>query len=187
MQRSSTAEMRLSGTKKKTVGSSILEPRGAFNRVNKVAAAYAREYAAEMVGRKWLNSQLVDNQDNTWAIADSTRKWLKQAIVDAFEIGWSPMQLAKMIQESGGFSKYAARMIAHTEIGNVNIQSHYEASQSCGATFKRTSLSADHNHDDVCSIAADAGEVPIDFVYPGGLKVPLFHPFCRCAISFYFR
>jgi hypothetical protein len=164
-----------------------LNSAGAFNIINRPALNYARNHAAKMVGRKWKDLELIENTEAAWAVSHSAREWLKRAIVDAFEIGKSPRQLAKELQESGLFSKFAARMIAHTEIGIANIHSHYQTCLSQGATTKRICLSSDHIQDDVCRIAAEEGEVPVEFVYSGGFIVPPFHPSCRCSASFYCR
>jgi hypothetical protein len=187
-QRESTAEKRQPGAyiSKPSIARSI-QPHGFFNQINEEAANYAHNWAAEMVGKKWIDGKLVDNPDTKWAITDSTRDWLRDAIEKAFTEGASPAQLAKSIQASQTFSKSVAHMIAHTEIGNANIQSHARVARAGGATHKRSFHSADHDIDDVCSLAAAAGEVPIDLVYSGGLKWPLYHPNCRCSISFYVR
>jgi hypothetical protein len=164
-----------------------LQPEGFFMQVNQGAVEYAQNWAAEMVGKKWVNEKLVDNPDARWVITESTRDWLRDAIEKAFTVGASPAQLAKSIQASQAFSKTQARMIAHTEIQSAAIYSMVKGARAAGATHKRSSISADHRGEDVCSMAAAAGDVPIDFVYPGGLKWPLYHPNCRCSISFFVR
>lgn len=161
--------------------------RGAFDRVNHAAVAYAKDRAAEMVGRKWVDGELVENPDAQWAITDSTREWLREAVSSAFQDGMSPAQLGNAIRESQAFSKSRAKMIAHTEIGNANLATLEASAIDAKATSKRTSLSANHDHDDVCDDAADRGEVPIDYVYANGMTRPLFHPRCQCAISYYVR
>lgn len=161
--------------------------RGYFDQVNQDAADYAEQRAAEMVGKRWVDGELVDNPDARWAITDSTREWLREEITAAFAEGMSPAQLAAAIRSSQAFSKSRAKMIAHTEIGNANMQTLESASVLAGATHKRSFLSANHDHDDICDAAAAAGEVPIDYVYAGGATRPLFHPRCKCSESYYVR
>ena len=140
-----------------------------------------------MVGKRLVNGELVENPDAKWAITDSTRQWLRDAVTSAFDDGMSPAQLGKAVLESQAFSKSRAKMIAHTEIGNANLATLETAAVQAGATHKRSFLSDDHEHLDVCDLAAEAGEVPIDFVYQGGAKRPLFHPRCQCSESYYVR
>lgn len=160
---------------------------GLFDQVNEAAVDYSRDRAAEMVGRRWVDGQLVENPDARWAITDSTRDWLREQVTAAFEDGMSPAQLGKAIRESQAFTKSRAQMIAHTEIGNANMQTLESASTLAGATHKRSFLSADHDHDDFCDDAADAGEVPVDYDYGLGFTRPLYHPRCQCSESYYVR
>ncbi len=157
-----------------------------FNRMNESASNYAHDRSAEMVGKKWVEGMLIDNPDPKWAITDSTRDWLRDAIEKAFTEGMSPAQLAKDIQSSDAFSKSRAKMIAQTEIQTANVQSHARVATAGGATHKRSFLSADHDQDDFCDDAADEGEVPIGHDY-GGMFGPPYHPRCYCSISFYVR
>ena len=173
-----------------TIRSTIVstpEPRGffRFDAINRVAVEYARERAAEMIGKTWMNGVLIDNPDPRWSITDSTRMWLRDGIRLAFEDGMSPAELANLIMGTGRFSKYAAKLIAFTEIAFINIRTHAATAVKSGATHKRSFLSADNDDDDFCDAAAAAGEVDIDFDYGNGLLWPLFHLGCRCTVSFY--
>lgn len=160
---------------------------GTFGQVNQAAVEYAADRAAEMVGMRWVNGELVENPDARWTITESTRDWLRDVATQAFEEGLSAEQFARAVEASPAFSRKRAQMIAHTEVGNAAVASQLEVSVAAGATHKRTFLSADHDHDDFCDAAADAGEVPIDHDYGGGLYAPLFHPRCKCSISTYVR
>lgn len=159
----------------------------AFDAVNEQAAAYALERGAEMVGKRLVNGVLIDNPNAQWTITEPTREWLRRLVNSAFEDGMSPADLAKEIQANQTFSKSRAQMIAHTEIGNINVATHAAAAIKAGATHKRSFLSANHDHDDFCDLAAEAGEVTIDHDYGFGLKWPLYHPRCCCSESFYWR
>ena len=162
---------------------------GGFDRVNNAAVEYAADRAAELVGMRWVDGNLIANPDARFAITQSTRDWLREATAQAFEEGLAPAEFAKQVEGSQAFSRSRARMIAHTEIGNANVSSQLQVAVEAGATHKRTFLSADHpaDDDDVCVDAADEGEVPIGHDYGGGLQAPLFHPRCKCSISTYVR
>ncbi len=164
-----------------------IELDGFFNQLNDGAADYAHTRAAEMVGKKWVDGMLVDNPDAKWAITDSTRDWLRDAIEKAFTEGATDVELAKSIQEAFAFSKARALSIAHTEVQTACINSMVRGAKAAGATHKKSTTSPDHDIDDFCDDAEDAGEVPIDYDYGGGLLWPLYHPNCWCGISFYVR
>lgn len=157
----------------------------AFNAVNQDAVDYARERAAEMVGKRLVDGTLIDNPYGAWRIDDPTRKWLRDLIERAFSEGMSPAQLAKEIQKNYAFSYKRAKTIAKTEIGNINAKTHAAAAVKMGANMKQSFLSFDHELSDFCDAAAEAGKVPIDFDYGGGMKWPLYHPRCWCSVSFY--
>lgn len=159
----------------------------AFDAVNRDAADLATARAAEMVGKRIVAGVLIDNPDARWTITEPTREWLRQAITAAFEDGLSPAQLGDLIRSDYAFSKARAELIAKTEVGNLNMWSNFASAKAMGATHKRSSLSADHDHDDFCDDAEAAGEVPIDYDYGFGFKAPLYHPRCQCAMSFYWR
>jgi hypothetical protein len=160
---------------------------GVFNQINQQAVEYAEERAAEMVGMRLVNGTLIANPNAKWTITEPTRDWLRDSIQSAFEDGMSPAALAKLIRSNYAFSAARAKTIAFTEIGNVNVRTHAETATQAGATHKKTSLSADHDQDDFCDEAAEAGEVPIDHDYGLGMQFPLFHPRCKCSVTFYFR
>lgn len=163
------------------------EIQGVFDALNRDAAEYAQARAAEMVGKRLVNGVLIDNPDAKWRIDEPTREWMRAAVTEAFEEGMSPAELTTRIREDYAFSKSRAKMIAFTETGNINVRTHAEASEKAGATHKRSQLSADHDQDDFCDEAADQGEVAFDFDYGLGLRHPLYHPRCRCSITYYFR
>lgn len=160
---------------------------GVFDAVNQDAVEYARERAGEMVGKRLVNGILIENPAAKWRIDDPTRQWIKEAVTAAFEEGMSPAELGKFLQDDYAFSKQRAKMIAFTEVGNINVRTHAVAAEKSGATHKRSQLSADHDQDDFCDAAAAAGEVEFDHDYGMGLKHPLYHPRCQCSMTFYVR
>lgn len=145
------------------------------------AVEYAEQRAAEMVGKKWVNGQLVDNPNAEWAITDTTRTELRQLITDAFEEKQTPAELAKQIDSAFVFSEGRAEMIAQTETAMAQTAATVQTGKNFGALTKTVQMSNLHDIDDECDDANDAGEVPIDEPYPGGsLHVPL-HPRCMCV------
>ncbi len=152
-----------------------------FGLSNETVLAYARDRAAEMVGRKWVDGVLVDNPDARWAITSSTRDYLRELITEALNSSWTPAVLAQKIDESIAFGSYRAELIARTETAMAYTAATVDVGKRVGATTKTTQMSNLHDIEDVCDAAHEAGEVPIDKPYPGGsMHVPL-HPNCRCV------
>ena len=158
---------------------------GAFDIYNADAASYAEQRAAEMVGKKLVNGALVDNLNPHWAITDSTRNWLRESVQQAFEQGQSPVELAKSIQNSQAFSKYRSQMIARTEVANANLHAWNFAAVQAAMQYKRTSLSADHEQNDMCDAAYNDGLIAIGEPFSNGMMGPLFHPWCECDVTYY--
>jgi len=74
---------------------------------------YAQERAAELVGKKWVDGQLVDNQNPTWAIGETMRADIQSKVAQAIDQGWSPQRLASELRDSLGFAR--AETVARTE------------------------------------------------------------------------
>jgi len=152
-----------------------------FNLSDTQARDYARERGAEMVGKKWVDGELVDNPNAKWAITDTTREGLRQLIVDAFEQQWTPTELAREIDASFVFSPGRAEMIARTETAMAQAFATVQTGKNFGAKTKSCQMSNLHDIDDQCDAAAAAGEIPIDKPYPDGvMHIPL-HPRCMCV------
>ena len=155
--------------------------RDVFSLSKETVMEYARNRAAEMVGRKWVDGVLVDNPNAQWAITSSTREYLRELVCDALNSSWTPSVLAQKIDESIAFGSYRAELIARTETAMAYTAATVDVGKRVGATTKTIQMSNLHDVDDVCDAAHEAGEVPIDKPYPGGsLHVPL-HPNCRCV------
>lgn len=167
--------------------SANIELRGVFEQVNQEAVDFAQDRAAEMVGMKNVDGVLIENPNAKWRIDEPTRNWIREAVTEAFEDGMSPAELGKRLRSDYAFSKARARMIAFTETGNINMRTHERTAREVGANYKRSFLSADHDFDDFCDAAEQAGEVPIDYDYGMGLTRPLYHPRCKCSMTFYVR
>ncbi len=152
-----------------------------FNLSGTQSLDYARERAAELVGKKWVNGELVDNPDARWVITETTRNDLREMIAEAFEKNWTASELAKHIDESFTFSRDRAQLIADTETAMAQTVATVQTGKDMGATTKTIQMSNLHDVDDVCDAAHALGKVPIDAEYPNGaLHVPL-HPRCRCV------
>ncbi len=152
--------------------------------VNKSALNFARNRAAELVGKKWIGGELVDNPNAAWAITDSTRDMLREKIVQAIEEGWSPKHLANEIEASGMFGEDRAELIARTEIKRADNEGNMQGYRASGLPLeKRWVLSADHPDEDDCDDNAEAGWIDLDDLFPAGDDAPGNHPNCMCSLE----
>jgi hypothetical protein len=149
--------------------------------VNDVAAKWAQDRAAELVGMKRLaNGKLVQNPESTWNITERTRNDLRQIIAAAFEKKTSMSELADAIQNADTFSDQRAHLIAVTETSRAanrgNLQGWKATSQVKAVDVV---CSADHKDDENCDCSdmADNGPYPID----EAPDLPI-HPGCQCSL-----
>ena len=86
-----------------------------LDNVPQAALEYAKNRAAELVGMKWVNDQLVENPNKTFAINETLRSEIRTAVTTAIENGQSPQELTSILSEV--FDRPRAETIARTETG----------------------------------------------------------------------
>lgn len=169
-----------------------------FNQIHDFALAYAKDRAAEMVGKIYENGVLVDDADAEMAITDSTRNFIRNAVVKAlgpidgdksFNLEQALIDLKDEIEGGYVFSKERAKLIARSEIGIAQNQGALASlralnNSNIGVTMlkKWTTAKDDKVCAEICAENAMAGSIPLDHVFPSGHMAPLGHPRCRCAI-----
>ena len=159
--------------------------------INAAAVDFAKERAAEMVGMKWVDGDLVANEaiipgtvNETWAITESTRDMLRTTVSDAIENGWSVQDLNDAISKTGIFSEDRAEMIARTEIKNADNQGNLNTYKASGLELEKAWLiSGDHDLDDECDENESEGWIDIDEQFPSGDDAPGAHPRCTCSLT----
>lgn len=153
-----------------------------FRAVQDQARAYAKERAAEMVGKKWVSGQLVDNPDARYAISSTTRQELRRIFSE--EANLSPAAFIQAIQEAGLFTESRARLIAQTELKNIGQRSQLEAWKRSGRVEAlKWNLSSIGVHCPACIENAAAPPVAIGQAFPSGDEAPAAHPQCRCYLT----
>jgi hypothetical protein len=156
-----------------------------FDLVHEGALKFARQRAAEMVGKKWVNGALVDNPNPVWSISDATRDAIRGLIEKAYKDGMTPAELAKELQSSYAFSKQRARLIAKTETAKASVSGTIDGWSRSGVVDGKSSiLSDDHESGEPCECEENAaqGAIPIDEDFQSGDDGPPFHPACNCTL-----
>jgi hypothetical protein len=143
------------------------------------AQAFARERAAWMVGRKWVDGKLVDNPNAEYAISNVVRDELRSTISKAFEDHLTPNQLAEQIADASGFSPARALNIARTETANAQGEGKLDYFRASGIERKEWT---DSDGCPDCVANAEQGPIPIDDEFQSGDDHEPAHPGCRCAV-----
>ena len=161
-------------------------PADLTDQVNDAAVAMAKDRAAELVGKKILDDgSIVDNPDAEWAITDSTRDMIRDAITDGLANNIGLDGIIDAVGDLDAFSDDRAELIAATEVARVNSLAAvdgYRGARDAGVNVKKEWLLGANPCDD-CLDNADAGPIDLDDAFPSGDDAPPAHPNCQCALS----
>jgi SPP1 gp7 family putative phage head morphogenesis protein len=147
-----------------------------LKRMTARATAYAQNRAAELVGMKMVDGELVANADATWSIAETTRTMIRNAVAKAMEEGAPNDELASTIRDAGAFSQARADTIARTETGFADKAGNKEGWRASGVVEGRQWVAADDCCDECQSY--DGTVIGIDEEFEWGDEA---HPNCRCT------
>lgn len=150
---------------------------------NQHAIKYARDRAAELVGKRYdKDGHLVDNNNAQMTITDSTREMLRDSVTKAMEEGWSNERLTKDILDNHAFSSERAETIARTETAFADIEGNLIGYEESGLVEGKQWLTASG----CCPKCAKLNNkiVKLDaYFMPGSYrKNPPLHPHCRCDV-----
>jgi SPP1 gp7 family putative phage head morphogenesis protein len=148
---------------------------------NQFAIDYAADRAAEMVGMKYVDGELVPNPNGQWQIADATRELLRVDVETAEDEGWSNDRLASALTDNYAFSDARAETIARTETAFADVAGNLNAWAASGQVASKQWIVGDGCCDDCQDL--DGVTVGLDEEFPddGGDGPPL-HPNCRCDV-----
>ena len=153
-----------------------------ISETNKGAMDYAKDRAAELVGMRWVDGELVPSPNAAMTITEPTRNMIRKVITDAFERETPLNRIVEMIQDAGVFSEERAQLIADTEIKFAQSRSNLEAWKKSGVVKSvRWVTSSLHDVMDECDENEEAGAVPLGSNFPSGVQSPPAHPQCRCV------
>lgn len=154
------------------------------NQVNDQAVNYAKERAAELVGKKIVEGELVDNPAAEWSITEATRNEIRSIIEQAVAGNIELADLEGAIRDAGAFSETRAALIARTEISrahNYGALNGYLTARANGVDVKKAWLPDDIACDLCLDNEAD-GAIELDEQFATGDLAPPAHPNCECAI-----
>jgi hypothetical protein len=145
---------------------------------------FASSRAAELVGKKIVDGEIIDNPDAKWNITEPTREMLRQSITEGLQNGKGLQGLIKEIEGDYAFSHERAIMIARTETMNAHGRGALEgylAAREEGIFLKKA-WSAAPDACPICIENEDAGPIELDEPFPSGAMHPTEHPKCRCTL-----
>lgn len=166
---------------------------GLVNEINTRAIEFGNDRAAELVGKKWVDGELVDNPNAEWAITDTTRDMTKDLINQGLDEGWGINGLADALEnmknEDGiqAFSAGRARMIARTETIRAHAKGDAQGlqqAQKAGVNVQKEWY-ADAEACDECLDNMDDGPIDLDDTFSSGDDEPPAHPNCECSLNGY--
>jgi hypothetical protein len=144
-------------------------------RVTARAVGYADRRAAELVGMRWVDGELVTNPDAEWAISETTRDMLRSLITNSMAEGTSNDELKSEIYDATAFSESRAEMIARSETALADIRGSAIAWAESGVVDEAQFDAAP----DCCEECQAEDGTIVPLADPEELDLP--HPGCRCA------
>jgi hypothetical protein len=182
-------DLTLDSAKKALAQVGVIDRAELVGRVNEMAVAYARDRAAELVGKRWVNAgdELVDNPSPKWAITETTRTDLRALIANGLEGNIGTPAIADSIQDAYAFSEARADTIALTEVAFSNEQGKMdgwrEAADRGGVTMLKGWQTSNDEAEvcDECRENEDEGLIAFDDDFPSGDDAAPAHPNCQCV------
>lgn len=150
--------------------------------VNERAVAIAEDRAASLVGKKWVDGELVDNPNAAWRIDESTRTLIRGDVSQALQEGWTNDELAKSLMDSAAFSESRALMVARTELAKADMEANAASWKESGLVAEKIWLLAQEPCD-VCTANAEQGAIPLEDAFSSEDTEPPAHPNCSCDLA----
>lgn len=148
---------------------------------NEQAVAFANARAAELVGMKWVDDELVPNPNPKWCITDSTREMIRADVTTAMESGMSNDALADLIADNYAFSAQRAEMIARTETAFADFGGNMIAYRASKIVKRKEWIVGAHCCEECQTLRGVVVDIDEHFPNGGGDGPPL-HPHCRCDV-----
>ena len=145
-------------------------------KVNDFSQEYARNRAAEMIGKKYEEDTLVENPTAKFVIANTTKDDLRDVIEQSFEKQETLTELQERILNAATFSDLRSQLIATNEVALAQVAGNLVAWKN-QVSKVAIRLSDDHTVYDQCDLLVENGPYDIN-------HVPLIpsHPHCHCVL-----
>lgn len=115
-------------------------------------------------------------------VEESTKRMMKDTIVQALEEGWSNDQLATELADGYEFSDERAMTIARTETAYADVEGNLAGYEASGVVDSKEWIAAQDEYCDLCE-ALNGKVVKLHESFPdGGGDGPPLHPNCRCDV-----
>lgn len=140
---------------------------GVWELANNAAAAWAMEYAYELVR----------------GIVATTRDWLQIQIAEYINNSMTIGDLFRLIAEGSGYTEQRAHMIAVTEVTRAFAEGNMAAWRASGVIERRRWNT--NNDELVCPVCGPLADkvTGLDTPFEGGITAPPAHPRCRCWLT----
>lgn len=148
--------------------------------VERPALKFAQARAAELVGMKWVDGELVDNPKAEWSISKVVRERLQSIIADGIDRKLTGEQIAQNIAaDPEAFGPARSRNIARYEVANAQEEGRLHYLRKAGVQRKEWS---DQDGCPICKGNAAQGAIPLESAFQSGHIHAPAHPNCRCSI-----
>jgi len=167
----------------RTVAVSMETEPAALAELSQDLAAFARDRAAELVGRRWQDGALVDDPNAEMVIDEATRDHIRVAISDGIRARETAEQIAERLgaKDFPAFSPARAKMIARTELSRAENAGRFGIMRVSNVASKIWVVDGDP-----CLICIEnmiVGPIGLYETFPSGDLAPPQHPNCLCVIA----
>lgn len=175
-----------------TLGTIGVDDSAIVDQIDTAAADWAKERAAELVGKRIdADGNVVEAARAEMRIDESTRDMIRQTIYDGLNDGLRSSEIADEIEigsaDAGyAFSEERAALIANTEIRRAHSEGSLagmRGAQDAGVDVRKRWITS--GHDTACDDCLEneaAGEIDIEDEFPSGDDAAPAHPNCNCDI-----
>jgi hypothetical protein len=161
-------------------------PDDLFDQVSERSVRMAEERAAELVGRRVLaDGSIIDNPNPQWAISESTRDMIRTRIQSVIRGNEGSDALIEALETDHAFSPARARMVARTEIADINSRAQmetYRVAEDAGVDVRKRWVLGPRPCE-TCIANAAEGAIPLDQPFQSGDDTAPAHPNCVCAVT----
>jgi len=152
-------------------GSNAVALDGAGNDIGTRVAEYVQERIANLI-----------SIDGNMSVVASTQQALSDLIIKAVAEEWTPIELARAIEQDTAFSAERAELIADTELSAAEYAGALGAMTEAGVEQKAWETDPESDTCDDCAENEDDGDIGIDEPFSSGDFAPPLHPRCVCDL-----